>query len=249
MKLSGKTAIVTGARRGIGRVIALTLAQEGASVVVSDVDEKDCQKVVDEIAAAGGKATAVKCDVSVKSEVQNMVEKAVSEYGKVDILVNNAAVGVIKHMLRFTEDDWDKVIAVNLKGTFLCSQATAKNMVKNNGGRIINISSVASGGGGGATSMMTSYIASKGGIKALTEAMALDLASFGINVNAICPGSIDSGVLPESMKERSLKTVPKGRLGKPEDIAGLVLFLASPESDYMTGTTVIMDGGASRLSL
>jgi NAD(P)-dependent dehydrogenase (short-subunit alcohol dehydrogenase family) len=178
-----------------------------------------------------------------------MVERAVSEFGKVDILVNNAAIGVIKHFLRFTEDDWDKVIAVNLKGTFLCSQAAAKNMVKNGGGRIINISSVASGGGGGATAMMASYIASKGGIKALGEAMALDLAAFGINVNTICPGTIDSGAVPESMKERSMKTVPKGRMGRPDEIAGLVVYLSSPESEYMTGSTVIMDGGASRLSL
>lgn len=249
MKLLNKTAIVTGSRRGIGRAIALALAKEGASVVITDLDRDDCQKVVDEIMAAGGRALAVKCDVSVKTEVQSLVAETIAEYGKVDILVNNAAVGVVKHFLRLTEEDWDRVLSVNLKGAFLCSQIAAKNMVKNGGGRIINISSVASGGGGGCTPMLASYIASKGGLKSLSEAMAIDLAAYGINVNAICPGAIDSGSVPESMKERSLKTVPKGRMGRPSEIADLVVYLSSPESEYMTGGVIVMDGGSSRLSL
>jgi 3-oxoacyl-[acyl-carrier protein] reductase len=249
VKLLNKTAIVTGSRRGIGRAIAMALAKEGASVVITDLDRDDCQKVVDEIMAAGGRALAVKCDVSVKAEVQSLVARTIAEYGKVDILVNNAAVGVVKHFLRLTEEDWDRVLSVNLKGAFLCSQIVAKNMVKNGGGRIINISSVASGGGGGCTPMLASYIASKGGLKSLSEAMAIDLAAYGINVNAICPGAIDSGSVPESMKERSLKTVPKGRMGRPEEIADLVVYLSSPESEYMTGGVIVMDGGSSRLSL
>jgi NAD(P)-dependent dehydrogenase (short-subunit alcohol dehydrogenase family) len=249
VKLLNKTAIVTGSRRGIGRAIALALAKEGASVVITDLDRDDCQKVVDEIMAAGGRALAVKCDVSVKTEVQSLVAETIAEYGKVDILVNNAAVGVVKHFLRLTEEDWDRVLSVNLKGAFLCSQIVAKNMVKNGGGRIINISSVASGGGGGCTTMLASYIASKGGLKSLSEAMAIDLAAYGINVNAICPGAIDSGSVPESMKERSLKTVPKGRMGRPSEIADLVVYLSSPESEYMTGGVIVMDGGSSRLSL
>lgn len=249
MKLSDKTAVVTGSRRGIGRAIALALAREGAAVAIIDVDLADCQKVVDEIKTAGGKALAIKCDVSSKAEVQSMVSRVIQEFGKVDILVNNAALGVMKHFLRLTEEEWDRVLNVNLKGAFLCTQAVAKNMVKNGSGRIINISSVASGGGGGCTPMLASYIASKGGLKSLSEAMAIDLAAYGINVNAICPGTIDSGAVPESMKERSLKSVPKGRMGRPEEIADLVVYLSSPESEYMTGGVIIMDGGSSRLSL
>ncbi len=249
MKLTNKTAIVTGSRRGIGKAIVLALVKEGANVVVADVSLEDCQKVANEVQAAGGKALAVKCDVSQKADVQEMFAKAIAEFGRVDILVNNAAIGVIKPFVRLTEEDWDKVFAVNVKGAFLCSQAAAKNMIKNGDGRIINISSVASGGGGGALPLMASYISSKGGLKSLTEAMAVELAAFGINVNAICPGTIDSGSVPDSMKERSLKTVPKGRLGKPEEIANMVVFLASPEADYLTGSIIHVDGGASRLSL
>ena len=229
MKLLNKTAIVTGSRRGIGKAIALALAKEGANVVVTDVSQEDCQKVAAEIQNAGGKAMAIKCDISSKSEVLAMVDKTVSEFGRVDILVNNAATGVIKPFVRLTEEDWDRTFAVNVRGAFLCSQAAAKNMIKNGGGRIINISSVASGGGGGAPPLMASYVASKGGLKSLSQAMAVELAVFGINVNVICPGTIDSGAVPESMKTRSLKTVPQGRLGRPEEIANMVVFLASPD--------------------
>jgi NAD(P)-dependent dehydrogenase (short-subunit alcohol dehydrogenase family) len=249
MKLLNKTAIVTGSRRGIGKAIALSLAKEGANVIICDVSQEECQKVADEIHAAGGKALAIKCDVTTKTEILTMVDKTISEFGRVDILVNNAATGVIKAFVRLTEEDWDRTFAVNVRGAFLCSQAAAKNMIKNGGGRIINISSVASGGGGGATPLMAPYIASKGGLKSLTEAMAIELAVFGINVNAICPGTIDSGAVPESMKERSLKTVPKGRMGRPEEIANMVVYLASPEADYITGSIIVVDGGSSRLAL
>ncbi len=217
--------------------------------MVADVDREDCQKVAAEIKAAGGQALAVKCDISLKAEVQEMVAMTIAEFGRVDILVNNAAVGVIKPFVRITEEDWDRTFAVNLKGAFLCSQAVAKNMIKNGEGRIVNISSVASGGGGGATPLMSAYIASKGGLKSLTEAMAVELATFGINVNAICPGTIDSGAVPESMKVRSLRTVPKGRLGRPEEVANMVVFLASPEADYITGSVITVDGGCSKVAM
>jgi NAD(P)-dependent dehydrogenase (short-subunit alcohol dehydrogenase family) len=164
------------------------------------------------------------------------------------VLVNNAIVSVIKPFWRTTdEDEWDRVLDVNLKGAFLCSQAVIRNMIKNGWGRIINISSVSSGGGGGGASapLLAAYTASKGGLKALSQAMAVELANFGINVNAICPGPIDSGAIPESIRERSLKTTPKGRLGYPEEIAGLVVYMCSPEADFMTGSAVIIDGGAS----
>jgi len=246
MKLLNKTAIITGSRRGIGKAIALALAKEGANVVITDVNQEDCQKVADEIQNAGGKALATRCDISSKSEVLAMVESTISRFGRVDILVNNAASGVIKPFVRLTEEDWDHTFAVNLKGAFLCSQAVARNMIKNGGGRIINISSVASGGGGGAPPLMAPYVASKGGLKSLSEALAVELAAFGINVNVICPGTIDSGAVPESIKSRSLKTVPQGRLGRPEEIANMVVFLASPAADYINGSIIMVDGGASR---
>ena len=247
MKLSGKTAIVTGSRRGIGRAIAEALAREGASVVVNDIDLEDCQKVVDGIKAQGGRALAIRCDVTIKADVLEMVSRTIAEFGKVDILVNNAMLSSFKPFVRLSEEEWDRTLAVNLKGAFLCSQAAARNMIKNGWGRIINIASVCSGGAGGASPLLAHYAASKGGLKALSEAMAIELADFGINVNAILPGAIDSGSLPDSIKERALKGTPKGRLGTPKDIADLVIYLASPESDFMTGSELIIDGGTSRI--
>lgn len=244
MKLLNKTAIVTGARRGIGRAIAITLAREGANVVVSDIDEQDCQRVVSEIESAGGKALAVKCDVTVRAEVENMVATTVARYGGVDILVNNAMHTTVKPFIRLKDEEWDRTIEVNLKGPFICSQTVAKHMIKADGGRIINIASVSSGGGGLAP-LMAHYTASKGGLKALSEAMAVELAPYGINVTAICPGPIDSGSIPESIKTRSLKMVPKGRMGLPEEVASLVVFLASPESEFITGSAIYIDGGCS----
>ncbi|MBN1189598.1 MAG: SDR family oxidoreductase [Dehalococcoidales bacterium] len=246
MRLSGKTAIITGSRRGIGRAIAEAMAREGAGVVITDINLEDCQAVADSIRAGGGRALAVKCDVSLKAEVLEMVRQAVAEFGKVDILVNNAMVSSFKPFVRISEEEWDRTIAVNLKGAFLCSQAAARNMIKNGWGRIINIASVSSGGEGGTSPLLAHYTASKGGMKALSEAMAVELADFGINVNTILPGAIDSGVLPDSIKERALKNTPRGRLGTPWDIAELAVYLASEESDFMTGSALIIDGGTSR---
>ncbi len=244
MKLEGKTAIVTGSRRGIGKGIAKALAREGAQVIVNDIDLSDCRLAADEIIAAGGKALAIKCDVSKKAEVQSMVELVIDSCGGVDILVNNAMTSTLKPFWKITEDEWDANLDVNLKGAFLCSQAVTRNMIKKGWGRIINICSVSSGGGDCAP-LMAPYTASKGGLKALSQAMAVELAGFGINVNAICPGPIDSGVLPDSIRQRSLKSVPKGRLGLPEDIANMVVYLASPESDFITGSSIVIDGGVS----
>jgi NAD(P)-dependent dehydrogenase (short-subunit alcohol dehydrogenase family) len=248
MKFINKTAIVTGSRRGIGKAIAKALAAEGSNVIICDVNQEDCELAAIEIRQSGGKAIAIKCDITVKAEVQKMVAEVVAQFGKVDILVNNAAYGVIKPFVRITEEDWDQVFDVNMKGTFLCSQVVAKNMIKNNGGRIINIASVASGGGGGCPPLMSAYVASKAAVKAFTETLAVELADFGINVNAICPGTIDSGSVPESLKQRSLRTIPKGRLGVPEDIANAVVFLATPESDYITGSVLEVDGGISKMA-
>ena len=247
MKLDNKTAIVTGARRGIGHAIALALAKEGANIVVSDISQEDCQKVVTEIEGLGRRGLAVKCDVTSKAEVDVMVKKAVTEFGKLDILVNNAGIIAFKPFLELTEEDWDNTLNVNLKGQFLCAQAAAKEMSKNKWGRIINIASISSGGCGIAFPLIAHYTASKGGVMALTEAIALELTPHGINVNAICPGAIDTdmakGIKESGQLEQILLRIPKGRMGQPEDIANLAVFLASEESDYITGAAIVIDGG------
>jgi NAD(P)-dependent dehydrogenase (short-subunit alcohol dehydrogenase family) len=247
MKLDNRTAIVTGARRGIGRAIALALAKEGANVVVSDVNQEDCQKVVAEIESLGRRGLALKCNVTSRAEIEEMVKITVAEFGKVDILVNNAGIITFKPFLELTEDDWDKTLNVNLKGQFLCAQAVAKEMVKNKRGRIINIASISSGGCGIAFPLVAHYTASKGGIIALTEALALELTPQGINVNAICPGAIDTdmakGVKEGNQLERVLVRIPKNRMGQPEDVAHLAVFLASDESDYISGAAMVIDGG------
>jgi 3-oxoacyl-[acyl-carrier protein] reductase len=247
VRLSGKTAIVTGARRGMGRAISLALAREGADVVVSDISQEDCQRVVDEIEQLGRKGLAVKCDVSSSGDVEAMVRKAVAEFGRVDILVNNAGIISYRPFLELTEEDWDKTLNVNLKGQFLCARAVAREMVKSKHGRIINIASISSGGCGIAFPLIAHYTASKGGVVALTEALALELTSRGINVNAICPGAIDTdmakGAKESGQLEQVLARVPKGRLGKPEEIADLAVFLASEQSEYISGAAIVIDGG------
>jgi NAD(P)-dependent dehydrogenase (short-subunit alcohol dehydrogenase family) len=247
MKLDKKTAIVTGARRGIGRSAALALAKEGANVVVCDISQEDCQKVVTEIEGLGRKGLAVKCDVSSKAAVEEMVKRAVKEFGRIDILVNNAGIISYKPFLDLTEEEWDNTLKVNLKGQFLCAQSVAKEMVKNKRGRIINIASISSGGCGIAFPSIAHYTASKGGVIGLTEALALELTPLGINVNAICPGAIDTdmskGVKESGQLEPLLRRIPKGRLGQPEEIANLVTFLASGDSDYISGSAIVIDGG------
>jgi len=247
MKLENRTAIVTGSRRGIGRAIVLALAKEGANVVVSDISQEDCQKVVNEIKNLAGKGLALKCDVTSRDDVEVMVKRTVAEFGRLDILVNNAGIIAFKPFLELTDEDWDSTINVNLKGQFLCAQVAAREMIKNKWGRIINIASISSGGCGIAFPLIAHYTASKGGIVALTEALALELTPQGINVNAICPGAINTdmakGVKESSQLEQLLLRIPKSRLGEPEDIANLAVFLASEESDYISGAAIVIDGG------
>ena len=246
--LKDKTAIVTGARRGMGRTHAITLAKAGAKVVVSDISQEDCRVVVEEIEKAGGEAIAIKCDVSKKEEVDNMVKAAVDKWGKVDILVNNAGIAEFASFLEMTEEQWDRTLDINLKGYFLCAQAAAKEMAKQKSGVIVNIASVAMGQQGVGFPNIVHYCASKGGIAAMTEAMALELAPYNIRVNAIAPGMIETPMIdavksdPKSM-EGMLARVPMKRPGQPQEVSNLVLFLASEESSYMTGSTVIIDGG------
>ena len=246
--LNGKVAIVTGARRGMGRTHALALAKAGAKVAVADISLEECQRVVEEIAKQGGEAMAIKCDVSKKKEVDEMVKKIVKEFGKIDILVNNAGIAQFVPFLEMTEEEWDRTLDINLKGYFLCAQACVKEMVKQKSGVIVNIASVAMGQQGVGMSNIVHYCASKGGIAGMTEALAVELAPYNIRVNAISPGMIETPMI-SSIKQDSktveamLAKVPMRRVGKPEEVSNLVLFLASEVSSYMTGSTVIIDGG------
>lgn len=241
MSLKNKTAIVTGARQGIGYGIVKALAKEGCNVVVSDIVQEDCGKVVEEIEKIGVQGLAVKCDVSKKEEVDNLVKKTIEKFGKLDILVNNAGIYPLVPFLEMKESDWDKVMDINSKGAFLCSQAAAKEM--KDGGKIVDISSIASFiGSEGATH----YCASKGAINGMVRAIALELAPKKININAVAPGLIDtpgmSGV-PEELKKQMIAMTPLKRMGTPEDIANAVVFLASEKADYITGQIFIVDGG------
>jgi len=246
--LKEKVAIITGARRGMGKSHALRLAKAGAKVVVSDISEEECQKVVDEIKKNRGEAMAVKCDVTKKGEVENMVKQAIGKWGRIDILVNNAGICQFKPFLEITEEEWDRTININLKGYFLCAQAAAKEMVKQKSGVIVNIASVAMGQQGVGMPNIVHYCASKGGIVGMTEALAVELAPFNIRVNAISPGAIETPMVdllktdPKTM-EGTLARIPLHRMGKPEEVSNLVLFLVSDDSSYMTGSTVVIDGG------
>ena len=248
MNLKDRVALVTGARRGIGEGIALALAQAGAKVVVTDVDQDDCQKVVDQIKESGQDGLALKVDVSNKEDVEEAVQKTVEKFNRIDILVNNAGIAQFKPFLELTEQEWDRTLDINLKGYFLCAQAAAKEMAKQKAGVIINIASIAMGQVGIGLSNIAHYCASKGGIVGMTEALAVELSPFGIRINAIAPGLIETPMIdpvkqgPKTM-EAILARVPLGRVGNPEEVSDLVLFLASEKSSYMTGSTVVIDGG------
>lgn len=246
--LKNKVALVTGARRGMGRAHALALASQGAKVVVTDMDLEECQSVVDEIVKAGGEAVAFKMDVSNSAEVSEVFSEAVKKYSRLDILVNNAGVFLPKPFLEMTEAEWDKTIDINLKGEFLCAQAAAKEMAKNKWGRIINVSSIASGQVGVGYPGGAHYTASKGGIIAMTETLAIELAPLGINVNVIAPGAIDTPMvsaadMPKEAMDALMARVPLKRMGKSEEVAALGVFLASDEASYVTGATFYVDGG------
>lgn len=243
MRLVNKVAIVTGATSGIGRAIIMRFAQEGADVVIVYLRSPLANEVVKEVKTLGRKTIAVKVDVSNFSEVDQMVQQAVAKFGKVDILVNNAGTTSGRALLpEMTEEEWDRVISVNLKGYFVCTLLVARQMMKQKRGKIINISSIAAD-----TTMagQSAYVASKGGVNSFTRAAAIDLAPYHINVNTIAPGSTDTPMLkmePDDLEKRKAK-IPLGKLARPEDIAAVALFLASEDSDHVTGSTIVVDGG------
>ncbi|MBI2573855.1 MAG: SDR family oxidoreductase [Candidatus Wildermuthbacteria bacterium] len=247
-ELTNKVALVTGARRGMGKAHALALALQGAKVAVTDIDLGECRQVADEIAAKGGEAVAFKLDVSSAAEVNEVFDAVVKHFGRLDILVNNAGIYAPKPALDLTEEEWEKTIHINLKGEFLCAQRAAKEMAKNKWGRIINIASIASGQVGVGIAGGVHYTASKGGVLGMTETLAVEWAPLGINVNAIGPGAIDTPMvsaaqIPQDAMNAMLAAVPLKRIGKPEEVSAAVVFLASEEASYVTGATLYVDGG------
>ncbi|WP_058303881.1 3-oxoacyl-[acyl-carrier-protein] reductase [Gorillibacterium timonense] len=242
--LTGKTALVTGASRGIGRAIAAALAEAGADVVVNYAGSEDAaQKTASLVESFGRKALVIRADVSDASQVDEMVKRTLEEFGHVDILVNNAGITRDNLLMRMKEEEFDAVIATNLKGVFNCMKAVTRPMMKQKSGRIINISSVvASLGNAG----QANYVAAKAGIIGLTKSAARELASRGITVNAVAPGFIVTEMtdkLGTETKEQLLSQIPLSRLGQPEDIAKAVRYLASEDASYVTGQTLHIDGG------
>ncbi len=245
--LSDKVAIVTGAGQGIGRAIAQSLARDGAKLVINDIAEENAKEVAKEIESKGGEATVILADVSNKNAVEHMVRLTLEKYGKIDILVNNAGIsGPMVPVQNLSEDDWDRVINVDLKGTFLCSQAVIPHMLENEYGKIVNIASIAGKEG---NANMTAYCAAKSGIIGFTKALAEEVVKNGINVNCICPALIATeltlGLGEEQIKFLTEK-IPVGRLGKPEEVADLVKFLVSDAANFITRQAYSISGGRSK---
>jgi len=259
MKLEGKSCIVTGAARGIGKTIGTRLAAEGASVVFADIDEKQAQQAAAEARSqngAGRKAIAARVDVGDRASVRALVERAVAEFGELDIIFNNAGLNKIQRFLEATEDNWERIMRVNALGVLLCTQEAAKQMIRQgHGGKIINTASIAGRQG---YPNIAPYCASKFAVIALTQAAARELAQHKITVNGFSPGVVDTPLWEQLDREHVEMGETKapgeamrnfaagillGRVAKPDDVAGLALFLASPESDYITGQVITVDGG------
>lgn len=244
MGLTGKTAVVTGGSRGIGRAICIELAKQGANVVVNySGSEEKAKQVVSQIEELGAKAIAVQANVAHSDEVESMMKQAIEVFGTLDILVNNAGITRDNLLMRMKEQEWDDVVDTNLKGVFLCTKAVTRQMMKQRAGRIINISSIVGVAGNPG---QANYVAAKAGVIGLTKTCAQELASRNILVNAIAPGFITTEMtdsLPEELKEAMLKQIPLAKLGQPEDVAKAVVFFASDQANYITGQTLHIDGG------
>ncbi len=244
-RLEGKVALVTGGARGRGREIALLFAKEGADIAICDVNLEVAQATQKEIEDLGRRAASFATDVTVLKQVEEMVNLILDNLKHIDILVNNAGITRDNLLLRMSEDDWDKVLAVNLKGVFNCTKAVSRPMIKQRSGRIINIASIIGimGNAGQAN-----YAASKGGIISFTKSIARELASRNVNANAVAPGFIQTAMtdkLTQDQRSAMLANIPLNRLGVPQDVAQACLFLASAESAYVTGQTIVVDGGMS----
>jgi len=241
--VNGKIALVTGGAQGIGKAISLLLAEKGSDVIVSDVNLEKAEETAREIGAFGRRSMAIRANVAVFDEVEKMVQALIERFGRIDILVNNAGIARDKLLLRMTEEDWDAVLDINLKGTFNCTKAVIRHMSKQRSGRIVNIASVVGEMGNAG---QANYSASKAGVIGFTKTIAREFASRGITVNAIAPGYIVTPMtdaLPEKAKEELKRMIPMERLGQPEDVAQAVLFLVSEASSYITGQVLNVNGG------
>ena len=244
MSLQDKVSIVTGGGRGLGKAIVLGLALKGSDVAICDIDVKSAEAVAKEIASMGRKALPLKVDVSNSGDVKKMVDRALAEFGRIDILVNNAGICKVATIEETTEEDWDRVMAVNLKGVFLCSKAVMGIMKRQRSGRIVNMGSLAGKVGGIATG--ANYAASKAGVMCFTKSLAKELAPFGVTVNAIAPGVIETQMtqgITGGDWNNYLKVIPLGTVGVPEDVANAVLFFVSDEAHYITGEIMDVNGG------
>lgn len=244
MRLDNKVALVTGGSRGIGKAIALKLASMGANIIINySSNERKAQEVIEEIQKIGCQGIAIKADVSKMVEAEKLIEEGIKRFDNIDILVNNAGVTRDNLIMRMSEEEWDKVLNINLKGTFNVTKSLIRKMIKQKGGSIINISSVVgiSGNAG-----QCNYSASKAGVIGFTKSLAKEVAKKNVRVNAIAPGFIKTDMtdkLPEKVKDEYIKNIPLNRLGETEDIANAVLFLASDMSSYITGQVLVVDGG------
>jgi NAD(P)-dependent dehydrogenase (short-subunit alcohol dehydrogenase family) len=246
LNFTGKVVLVTGAGRGIGKAIALAFAGAGACVAVNDINPDSCAKTADEIAASGGQAAAFHADVANKLAVQSMLIDLEDHWGRVDILINNAGVEPHKPIVQLDEWDWNRTLDVNLKGAFLCSQSAGRMMRQQGGGAIVNVASIAGRAAG--LRDRSAYVASKTGLIGFTKECAREFAAYNIRVNAVCPGVIVTEMTAhlrenEVQMKKWLEDIPLGRLGDPEDVTGLVLFLSSDAARYITGQAINVDGG------
>ena len=246
MLLKDQAALVTGGGAGIGEATAKMMAENGAAVMVADWDEAAAQKTADAINAAGGKAQAIKVDVSNQAQAQDAVKQTISAFGRIDILVNNAGITRDASAMKMEASQWDQVIGVNLSGVFYCAQEASKQMREQNYGRIVNASSISGFGNFG----QANYSATKAGLVGMTRTLAIEWGRYGITVNAVAPGFIQTSMtaaIPTEHREGAVKKIPMGRLGEPDDIARVYLFLCSPGSDFITGTLLVVDGGQTLL--